>query len=1379
MRTCANLFNAAIFDDLTASRGTVSGELAAAAKLRRAAGSAVAMCFENLEQRVLFSADVLTYHNDNMRDGQNLAETTLTTSNVNVSSFGKLFTFPTDGLVYAQTLLKSAVNVPGLGATNLLLVATEHDSVYAFNADSGSSTPVWRDSFINPAAGVTTVPSADVGVSDISPEIGITGTPVIDPATNTLYVVAKTKEVTNGVTSYVQRIHALDIATGTEKFGGPAVISASVSGTGAGAVNGIVSFDPLKQNQRPALLLSNGVVYIGWASHGDIGPYHGWLVGYTANDLTKTPSVLNLDPNGSDAGIWMSGGGPAVDASGNIYLATGNGTFDASTGGSDYGDSTLRITATPKPTIADYFTPSNQAMLDAVDLDFGSGAPLLLPDQSGPNPHELVVAGKSGTIYVLNRDNLGGFNANGNVVIQEIPNQLKGCFDTPAYFNGQVYFAGSNANGQDVLKAFSITNGLLSTTPISQASAVYGFPGSTPSISANGAQNGIVWTLDNGARGAGPAVLYANLASNVATQLWNSNLSGTRDLPEPAVVFTVPTVVNGRVYVGGTDGVAVYGLLNAGVPFGGTPAAVPGTIEAENYDVGGQGVAFNTPDTFNHGGAYRNDAVGIEPTTDAGGGFDVGWVQTGEWLKYTVNVATSGGYTLGIRVASASSGGTFHVEADGADVTGSITLPNTGGWQNWTTLTKTVSLTAGAHVLRLFVDSSIDTFLGNFNWMSLTPIVGNQPPVVNAGANQTITLPGVANLVGTATDDGLPTNTLATSWTVVSGPGSVTFGNSAALSTTVSFSLAGTYVLALSANDGQLSTTSNTTIFVNPSNAGSTPFSGTPIAVPGTIQAENYDLGGQGVAYSTSDKTNQGGAYRNDGIGIETTTDTGGGFDVGWVHAGEWLKYTVNVANTGNYTLGVRVASNSPGGTFHVESDGVNITGSMKLTSTGGWQIWKTLTKNVSLTAGTHVLRLVIDSSISSDIGNFNWLSLTAAPANQPPVVNAGANQTITLPAPALLSGAATDDGLPNGTLTTTWSVVSGPGTVTFANASAPNTSATFSIAGTYVLALTANDGQLSTTANTTVTVNPAVNNTFSWKKMASLPHGGSDEGQAAVVNGKIYNFGGYINDTYAASLETDVYDPATNTWTQLANMPEKLTHAGAIVDGTTIWLIGGFIGLETAPATTHVWKYDTVANTWTAGPSLPTGMGTGAVTLVGRTIHVISGLTLDASNNPVNTTEHYTWNLDTSTSWGNAAPMPNPRNHVGSVTLNGKIYVVGGQDRLNEVNGGLATVSVYDPATDIWTNVASLPQPVSHEINSTLVYQGKILVVGGETPGGASDPQVLQYDPATNLWSVRTDLQLPAGVKTPVAKIIGTTIYVYGGAAPSPVGNGEFGTLP
>ena len=494
-----------------------------------------------------------THHNDNARTGANLQELVLTPATVNQAQFGKLFSCAVDGHVYAQPLYVANLAIPDHGTYNVVFVATEHGSVFAFDADDPTCVQLWISSFIDPANGITTVPTDDVVSDDIVPEIGITGTPVIDPQTGILYVVVRTKE--NG--SYVQRLHALDITTGAEALGGPVGIEASVPGTGDGSDGANVSFDPLRQNQRAALLLTQGVVYIAFASHGDYGPYHGWLLGYDAATLQQV-AVFNATPNGGAGGIWQSGGGPSADTSGNIYVITGNGTFDANVGGMDFGDSFLKLsTQAGGLTVADFFTPFNQASLEANDLDLGSTDPLLLPDQTDTDhPHLVLGAGKDGNAYLVDRDQMGQFTSSDNSqIVQTISISADGVFCAPAVWENNIYFGPSS----DVLKAFHLSGGLLSTTPTSQGSTDLSYPGATPVISADGSMNGIVWVLDKNVGGL--AVLRAYDATDVSRELYNSTEAGDRDQAGPAVKFAVPTVANGKVYVGGQYQLTVFGLL--------------------------------------------------------------------------------------------------------------------------------------------------------------------------------------------------------------------------------------------------------------------------------------------------------------------------------------------------------------------------------------------------------------------------------------------------------------------------------------------------------------------------------------------------------------------------------------------------------------------------------------------------------------------------------------------------------------------------------------------------------------------------------------------------------------------------------------------------
>src|ERR1035437_2545131 len=437
------------------------------------------------------SVSVLTYHNDTARTGRNTNETVLTLANVNTNSFGRLFTYAVDGYVYAQPLILANVSVPSKGVRNVLYVATQHYSVDAFDADSNAGSnavPLWQVSFINPSTAITSVPSGDVNCDDLVPEIGITSTPVIDPVGGTIYVMAKTREVVSGVTNYVYRLHALDVTTGAEKLGGPVVIQGSVPGTGYDTDgSGHVSFGPFLHLNRIALLLNNGVVYFGCGSFCDNNPYHGWLFGFNAQTLA-TNGIFNSTPNGERAGIWGNGCGPACDTNGNLYVSTGNGTFDPING--NYGDTLLRLSTSNSLVAVDYFTPYNQQSLEVNDTDLGSGGVVLLPDEAGSraHPHLVVCAGKEGTLYLVDRVNMGKFNAASDTqIVQSLLGVIGSCFDTPAYFNNTLYFVGVD----DVIRAFTITDGSIMSTPTSQGSTVFGFPGATPSISANGTNDGI------------------------------------------------------------------------------------------------------------------------------------------------------------------------------------------------------------------------------------------------------------------------------------------------------------------------------------------------------------------------------------------------------------------------------------------------------------------------------------------------------------------------------------------------------------------------------------------------------------------------------------------------------------------------------------------------------------------------------------------------------------------------------------------------------------------------------------------------------------------------------------------------------------------------
>ncbi|HEY1483511.1 MAG TPA: chitobiase/beta-hexosaminidase C-terminal domain-containing protein [Candidatus Acidoferrum sp.] len=547
----------------------------------------LALVFSNLISLPSFAqTNVTTQHYDISRSGANTNETILTPANVNTATFGKLFSQPVDGYVYAQPLYMPNITL-GTGTAqagtkhNIVFVATEHDSVFAYDADSNigaNAAPLWQVSLIDTAhgagAGETTVPNGDVSTTDILPEIGITSTPVIDPSSNTLYVVAKS---TVAGTTFIQRLHALDITTGAEKFAGPAALAASVPGIGNGSSNGILNFDPKWESNRPGLLLLNGIVYLAFGAHGDNGPWHGWLLAYHASALQLTGAWC-ATPNASAGGIWMGGTGIAADVPtgkpfGRIFTATGNGTFDAIapnyTNSMDYADSIIKLDlnngvptmSANGVTVGDDFTPHDQASMNNGDLDQAAGGVVILPDSvgGGGSNHQLVQVGKTARVFVLNRENLGGYNPNNTTDPEESAYLAGGLWGGPAYWNGNVYIWGTN----DHLKAFSFANGALNGTPTSTSNETAGQFSPTPSVSANGTTNGIVWSLRTDNYGTqGREILYAHNATNVSTLLYSSESNVARDNPGNSVKFITPTVTNGKVYVGSESQLSVFGLLN-------------------------------------------------------------------------------------------------------------------------------------------------------------------------------------------------------------------------------------------------------------------------------------------------------------------------------------------------------------------------------------------------------------------------------------------------------------------------------------------------------------------------------------------------------------------------------------------------------------------------------------------------------------------------------------------------------------------------------------------------------------------------------------------------------------------------------------------------
>ncbi|MGC2662412.1 MAG: BACON domain-containing carbohydrate-binding protein [Bryobacteraceae bacterium] len=596
--------------------------------------------------------NIVTFHNDNARTGQNLNETLLTTSNVNASQFGKLFTQPVDGQVYAQPLYLQNVRIPGQGLHNVVYVATEHDGLYAFDADTNqgqNSSPLWYRSFLDPAAGVTSYPSSDAfGCGQITPELGISGTPVIDTATNSLYVVVTTKEVSGSTTNYVHRLHAVDASTGNERPNSPVVVNASVTYSVGGASK-TVTWLPHDYKQRVGLLLLNGTVYAGFGSHCDEStagtPYHGWLIGFDETTLAQV-SVWNATPNGSEGALWNSGVGPTADQSGNIYLMTGNGTFDASQGSvtsgyGDYGDSFVKLSTQSGLTVPanGSYTVSDAVNEAAHDLDLGSGGLMLLPSSVGSTQHPSLItgAGKEGRLYLLDTSNLGGYNStNNDANAVQVLTGLGAVFSMPAYFNGNVYISAS----ADYLRQYPISAGAYGSLG-HENSTTFAYPGATPSISANGNSQGIVWLLESGNN------LRAFDATSL-TQLYSSGTMASRDSLGTYIKYSVPAIANGKVYAGTSNALVTYGLLTTNCTYTVTPGTTSFTSATTTGSISVQASSADCPWTGSSNSSWLQVTSG---SSGSGSGSVSFTVEGNAGTARSANI-TVGGQTVAIMQGS-------------------------------------------------------------------------------------------------------------------------------------------------------------------------------------------------------------------------------------------------------------------------------------------------------------------------------------------------------------------------------------------------------------------------------------------------------------------------------------------------------------------------------------------------------------------------------------------------------------------------------------------------------------------------------------------------------------------------------------------------------
>lgn len=877
--------------------------------------------------------NILTYHNDVSRSGANTSEVFLNPNNVKSATFGKLFSYNVDGFVVAEPLYMQNVSISG-ATHNVVFVETQNDSVYAFDADNpGSGTPLWQAAFSNPANGVTAVPIAENGCGSVTgyTQVGIMGTPVIDASTGTLYVDVKTKEVSGGVTNYYHRLHALDITSGAEKFGGPVIISGSFTGP-----DGTVQFNALDQNQRPALLEANGNIYIAFGSNGcDLNAW-GWLFSYNISTLQQE-GVFNTSPDQSwGASIWEGGDGPAADINGNIYISTANGTFDVNTGGPDFAMSVIKFAPGNGLTWTDYFTPFDEATESSNDLDLGAGGVLLLPHQGGTDPDLLIAAGKAGNIYLINRDNMGQFNAsNNNQIVQYLPAALHTFEGAPLYWNGKVYFFALS----DTLKYFKLVKGLLDTTPIQSRN--FSAAG-VPAISSNGTQDGMVFVVRN----PGFPLLSGMNAISLG-EIYNSGMNPTRDELGLTAHFVTPLIAQGRVYVGTQTQLVAYGLFS------------PLTVSAGNNQTGPAGTLLPTSLSVQATSAYGGAPVsGIQVTfsdggvggtfgsanvvTDSNGMATTTYTLPTKAQTVTINVTSPNFLTASLTETAVAGSPAKLSVFSGSNQTGTVGTPLANP------VIVTVSDSYGNPIVGTQVTYSDNGAGGSF---SVNPVTTN----LQGNASTNYTLPTKAQIVTISASDGTPTISF-TETAAAGAPASMAVISGGGQTGTAGTTLPAPIVVGVKDSFGN--NISGTSVTFSDGGAGGT-FSANPVTTNSSGQASvNYTL--PGTTGETITITASDGSVN---VQFSEKTATGSASSIG-IASGGGQTGTVGTAlanpiiasvkdSNGNPVSGVSVtfSDGGVGGTFSANPVVTNSLGQASVTYT-----LPTTAQTITMTASTSSL---------------------------------------------------------------------------------------------------------------------------------------------------------------------------------------------------------------------------------------------------------------------------------------------------------------------------------------------------------------------------------------------------------------------------------------